>query len=206
MNKLAKIIWSAFSAVVCMSFRSELRAEIYVKSIVSSKATTCSGNKSTCTSACNTAAVSIGGTSNGWYEHISLIPNKTSLKICNDGYYLFSCASTAGGTVALASGYTYCYGSYGCVTCPNGGKSSIGDTEMLGTSDSTTKTIFVCSMTMPGTSTKTTYWTAYKVTLGQRFKNANGLITKCYKPGSDVTSTDTVGTYYRDTDYCYYSE
>ena len=60
-------------------------------------------------------------------------------------------------------------------------------------------------MTTPCTSTKTTYWKAYKVTIGQRFTNANGSITKCYKPGSDITSTDTYGTYYRDTD-CYYSE
>ena len=205
MNRLAKIIWSAFSAVVCMSFRSELRAEIYVKSMLSSKATTCSGTKSTCTSACNTVVVNLGGAINGWYEHISLYPNKVSKSICSDGQYLHSCSSQPSGAVAVASQYTYCYGSYGCFSCPNGGKSSIADTEMLGTSNSTTTTIFVCSKTNPETFTNTTYWTVYEVTIGQRFRNANGAITKCYKPGSDITSTDTVGTYYRDTD-CYYSE
>lgn len=205
MNKLAKIIWSAFSAVVCMSFRSELRAEIYVKSIVSSKATSCSGTKSTCTSACNTVVVNLGGAINGWYEHISLFTPKMSLKICNDGYYLYSCSSSPGGTQALASGNAYCYENFSCRPCPDGGTSFIADTEMLGTSNSTTTTIFVCSKTNPDTLTTTQYWTVYEVTIGQRFKNANGAITKCYKPGSDITSTDTVGTYYRDTD-CYYSE
>lgn len=204
MNRLAKIIWSAFSAVVCMSFRSELRAEIYVKSIVSSKATTCSGTKSTCTSACTAAVVNLGGSSS-WYEHANLVPNKTSIAICDEGSYLYSCASTAGGTQALASQSTYCYGSYSCRPCPNGGTSMIADTEMIGTDHAVTKTIYVCSRTRPGSTTTTTYWTAYKVTIGQRYKNANGLITKCYKPGSDITSTDTAGTYYRDTD-CYYSE
>ncbi len=201
MNKLAKIIWSAFSAVVCMSFRSELRAEIYVKSILSTKATNCSGNLSACTSACNTAV----GSFNTWYEHISLITPKMTLKICNDGQYLFTCASSPGGTVELASTNTYCYGSYSCRPCPNGGTSLIADTDMMGTDHNATKTIYVCSKTNPKTFTNTTFWTVYQVTIGQRFKNANGLITKCYKPGSDITSTDTAGTYYRDTN-CYYSE
>lgn len=217
MNKINKILWSAISAVICLVYKTDLRADITgcsyrVMAIETLKDTNidASGGYGVCS-----AATLCGGTSNGagpcggmWRRDFNEFEDKVDYKqVCGEGQYVSYCGTDP------YTGNGYCSFNPVCNNCPRVGLNSVAGTTngvsymtSFGGAAFSEYTIYVCSNYHPFTGGYGSALVMYEIYVdcsGYNSAHMNA-IEDCFVK-SAVSVTDAIGSY-QWLDSCNYTE
>ena len=150
MNKINKILWSAVSAVICLVYKSDLRADITgctyrVVDVETLSITNLDAPDSY--TVCSVATLCPGGCAGRWRKEFKEFEDKVEYKqVCGVGQYVSYCGTDP------YTGNGYCSLSPICNSCPVVGLNSVAGTTKgvsymtsFGGGAFTETTIYVCS-------------------------------------------------------------
>ena len=163
MNKINKILWSAISAVICLVYKSDLRAgiigcsyslegsqQLAITHIDAANAFTLCSQSTLCGTNCTHV----------WQRDFAEFEDGVEYKqVCAKGQYVSNC------------GDGYCGGTISCHNCPNatdvssvvGTTTGVSYMTSYGGAGFSEKTLYVCSNYNPISNTYSSYLTMYKV-------------------------------------------